>query len=64
MLIQPEEPLLDESLVELLDDPQRRMRMAEAARRRASQFTTSGAARIYAHFLAGLLTDGLGMPQE
>jgi glycosyltransferase involved in cell wall biosynthesis len=51
-------------VVELLGDPPRRVRMADAARQRASQFTSSRAAAIYAQYLAGLLTDGLRLPQE
>jgi glycosyltransferase involved in cell wall biosynthesis len=51
-------------VVELLGEPQRRARMADAARRRASQFTSSRAAGIYAQYLSGLLTDGLRLRQE
>jgi glycosyltransferase involved in cell wall biosynthesis len=51
-------------VVELLGDPERRTRMVEAARRRASQFTSSRAAAIYEQYLTGLLTDGLRLPHE
>jgi glycosyltransferase involved in cell wall biosynthesis len=51
-------------VAELLGDAQRRMRMTDAARRRASQFTSSRAAAIYAQHLTGLLTDGLRLRQE
>ncbi len=51
-------------VVELLGDQQRRTRMVEAARRRASQFTSSRAAAIYEQYLTGLLTDGLRLPHE
>ncbi len=51
-------------VVELLGDSQRRARMADAARRRASRFTSSRAAGIYAQNLSGLLTDGLRLRQE
>ncbi len=51
-------------VVELLGDRERRTRMVEAARRRASQFTSSRAAAIYEQHLTGLLTDGLRLPHE
>jgi glycosyltransferase involved in cell wall biosynthesis len=52
------------AVVDLLDDRERRTRMADAARVRASRFTTSRAARIYADCLSELLNCDLTVRDE
>ncbi len=51
-------------VVALLHHPDRRLRMSEAARRHASQFSASRVAAVYAQHLTGLLTDDLRLSQE
>ncbi|HYL52024.1 MAG TPA: glycosyltransferase [Acidimicrobiia bacterium] len=52
------------AVVDLLDDRERRTRMVDAARARASRFTTSRAARIYADCLAELVNCDLTVRDE
>jgi len=52
------------AVVDLLADRERRTRMADAARVRASRFTTSRAARVYADCLTGLLNCDLTVREE